>query len=208
MNTDDAYNRWSQTYDGVENKTRDLEGKAIRHVLNGISCHHIIEIGCGTGKNTGWLAAHSQKLTALDFSEGMLRQARQKVTDVKVSFQQADITLPWHVEQAELICCSLVLEHIQDLGFIFQQAARSLQKGGQFYICELHPYRQVQGARARFEHEGNTLHLEYYVHHISDYVSVALSEGFSCTALHEWFDGDDRAEIPRLVSYLFTKGGT
>lgn len=205
MHTGDAYNKWSHTYDQVENKTRDLEGKAIRTVLHKFNCRHILEIGCGTGKNTEWLAGHCQELTALDFSEGMLQQARRKITDPKVTFQQADITLPWSVKQAELICCSLVLEHIEDLDFIFGQASSSLAKGGRFYICELHPYRQLQGARARFEHEGDTLHLDYFIHHISDYLAAATNHGFSCAALHEWFDNDNRSEIPRLVSYLFIK---
>lgn len=205
MNTGEAYNKWAKTYDQVENKTRDLEERAIRTILKEVNVYHIIEIGCGTGKNTVWLASHCQELTALDFSEGMLREARQKIGDAKVSLQQADITKPWAVKPAELICCSLVLEHIEDLDFIFSQAAMSLSTGGQFYICELHPFRQLGGARARFEHEGDTLHLEYFIHHISDYLSAALANGFTCSGLQEWFDEDNRNEIPRLVSYLFQK---
>lgn len=205
MKTGEAYNKWAATYDQVENKTRDLEERAIRTILKEVNVYNIIEIGCGTGKNTAWLASHCQKLTALDFSEGMLGQAIQKIRDTKVSFQHADITKPWAVDPAELICCSLVLEHIEDLDFIFRQAAGSLVTGGQIYICELHPYRQLRGARARFEHEGDTLHLEYFIHHISDYLGAALKNGFICSGLQEWFDEENRNEIPRLVSYQFQK---
>ena len=203
MHTGDAYDKWSNTYDRVENKTRDLEGIAIRQVLLGSSYHHILEIGCGTGKNTGWLAGLCRQMTALDFSEGMLEQAKQKVNDDRVTFRWADITQPWKVDPADLICCSLVLEHIEDLDFIFSQAAATLVAGGRFYISELHPYRQMQGARARFEHEGKTHHLEYFVHHISDYFNSALEHGFVCAGLNEWFDDTRRREVPRLVSYLF-----
>ncbi len=55
MQTRDAYNNWSGTYDIVENKTRDLEAKAIRSILKEVQVDHILEIGCGTGKNTVWL---------------------------------------------------------------------------------------------------------------------------------------------------------
>ncbi|NEU09274.1 class I SAM-dependent methyltransferase [Flavihumibacter sp. R14] len=205
MNTGEAYDKWAKTYDQVENKTRDLEKRAVRTILKDIDVPHILEIGCGTGKNTAWLAGHCQELTALDFSEGMLRRARQKISDAKVNFRQADITKPWAVKPADLICCSLVLEHIEDLDFIFRQAEVSLSAGGQFYICELHPFRQLRGSRARFEHEGDTHHLEYFVHHISDYLSVAIANGFTCSGLQEWFDEDNRNEIPRLVSYQFHK---
>jgi ubiquinone/menaquinone biosynthesis C-methylase UbiE len=205
MDTGDAYNHWSNSYDHVENKTRDLEGKAIRKVLAGINCRHILELGCGTGKNTAWLAGHCEELTAFDFSEGMLDQAMQKIHHSKVTFQVADITLPWVVKPADLICCSLVLEHVEDLDFIFREAAASLDKDGRFYIGELHPYRQLHGARARFEHEGNTIRLEYFIHHVSDYMHAALRNGFICADLQEWFDEEQQHEMPRLISYLFQK---
>jgi ubiquinone/menaquinone biosynthesis C-methylase UbiE len=205
MNTRDAYDRWAKTYDTVANKTRDLEGKAIRTVLENFHCSHILEIGCGTGKNTSWLARHCTKLTAVDFSAEMLSQAREKIPEPKVVFQQADITRPWTTPASDLITCSLVLEHIKDLDFIFQQAAANLKAGGIFYICELHPYKQLQGSRARFQEEGQTLHLEYFVHHISEYMSAAFKNHFTCRSLTEWFDNDERGEVPRLVSYLFSK---
>lgn len=205
MHTRDAYNRWAKTYDTVVNKTRDLEAKAIRTVLEDFHCRHILEIGCGTGKNTPWLAGQCDTLTAIDFSAEMLGQAKEKIRTPKVVFQQADITKSWNMPGSDLIACSLVLEHIQDLDFIFQQAAANLSAGGKFYICELHPYKQLQGSRAKFEEEGQTLHLEYFVHHISEFMSAAFKNQFTCSSLLEWFDSGERGEIPRLVSYLFSK---
>lgn len=93
--TEDAYNRWSKTYDTVDYKTRDLEAKAIRSVLDQIYCSHIIEISCGTGKNTSWLAQHCEQLTAVDFSKEMLNQARQKIKDHNAVFEQAASSQPW-----------------------------------------------------------------------------------------------------------------
>jgi ubiquinone/menaquinone biosynthesis C-methylase UbiE len=205
MKTREAYDRWAKTYDSVPNKTRDLEEKAIRTVLENIQCKQILEIGCGTGKNTSWLANHCEKLTAVDFSPEMLKEAQGKVKNPKVNFQQADITQPWETPAADLITCSLVLEHIENLDFIFQQAASKLNDGGHFFICELHPYKQLQGSRAKFEEGGQTLHLEYFVHHISEYMSTALTYQFTCSSLLEWFDSENPGEMPRLVSYLFSK---
>ena len=135
METRDAYNRWAKTYDTVDNKTRDLEEKAIREVLQGTYVQHILEIGCGTGKNTSWLARHGEKLTAIDFSSEMLNRAQEKIHDPKVTFKQADINQVWESSPADIITCSLVLEHIRNIDFIFQQAASNLNKGGRFYVC-------------------------------------------------------------------------
>jgi ubiquinone/menaquinone biosynthesis C-methylase UbiE len=205
MQTQDAYNNWAGTYDSVNNLTRDLEAKAIRTLLEPVKAERILEIGCGTGKNTEWLTARCQQLSAVDFSEDMMQVAKEKIKDAKVEFRQADITKPWNFGKADLITCSLVLEHIEDLLFIFQQAAHTLNEGGLFYICELHPYKQLQGSRAKFEKDGNILHLEYFIHHISDYFNAALQNVFACDNLQEWFDTEDRSQTPRLVSFIFRR---
>jgi ubiquinone/menaquinone biosynthesis C-methylase UbiE len=189
----------------VINKTRDLEGKAMRILLQSIRVGKIIEIGCGTGKNTQWLASKCESLTAVDFSEEMMLLAKEKVNDPKVTFLQADITHPWHFDKADLICFSLVLEHIKDLYFVFEQASRTLDPGGRLYINELHPYKQLQGSRARFEKEGELLHLEYFIHQVSDYFQAATKHGFICEDLQEWFDGEERNDVPRLLSFSFRK---
>lgn len=205
MQTQDAYNHWAQTYDTVDNPTRDLEAIAIRTVLAPLKVDHTVEIGCGTGKNTKWLQERCRKLTAVDFSEEMMQIAKEKIKADKVQFLQADITKPWNIKKANLITCSLVLEHIENLDFIFQQAALVLDTSGQFYLCELHPYKQLQGSRARFEKEGKLQHLEYFIHHISDYFNAAQQNGFACEQLNEWFDTEDRTQTPRLISFVFRK---
>jgi ubiquinone/menaquinone biosynthesis C-methylase UbiE len=205
MLTKDAYNHWAKTYDTIVNKTRDLEAEAIRSVLGNSSFEKIAEIGCGTGKNTAWLADKCSHLTAIDFATEMLQAAKEKIGSEKVKFLQADITQPWTFDKVNLVTCSLVLEHIKDISFTFQQAASVLDAGGQFYICELHPYKQLQGSRARFEKDGDLLQLEYFIHHVSDYVEASIQNGFVCGNLLEWFDSEDRNQLPRLISFLFRK---
>src|SRR5258706_12956903 len=177
MITRDAYNSWAKTYDTAINKTRDLEAEAIRSVLGSSTFNSVLEIGCGTGKNTIWLAGRSTHLTAIDFSEEMLQIAQQKIVVENVHFQQFDITKKWIFNKVDLITCSLVLEHIKDISFIFRQAASVLDTNGKFYLCELHPYKQLQGSRARFEMDGNVTELEYFIHHVSDYFETAKQNG-------------------------------
>ena len=86
MNTKDAYNEWSSTYDSVLNKTRDLEIHAAQELLKDADFTSTLEIGCGTGKNTSWISRRTGNLTAVDFSEGMLTQAKIKIKDPHVFF--------------------------------------------------------------------------------------------------------------------------
>ena len=61
MSVQILYDRWSTTYDTVENKTRDLEKQACRTVLGDLRFKRVLELGAGTGKNTVWLAEHAEQ---------------------------------------------------------------------------------------------------------------------------------------------------
>ncbi len=200
------YNSWAKSYDEMINKTRDLEAKALRET---ITSHYIniVELGCGTGKNTSWLLEKCESLIALDFSEEMLAKARKKINSEKVSFKQQDLTKSWNLpeESTDLICCSLVLEHIEDLDSIFKKAAEILKKDGQFYIGELHPFKQYAGSKARFETDEGIQELEVFVSHITDFTDAAFNHGFKLLEMKEWFDDNDRKGLPRLVSFVFSK---
>lgn len=204
MNIQQAYNSWSETYDTVENKTRDLEAKALRQiVLNDNS--DILEIGCGTGKNTEFLQSKAGKLIGADFSAEMLARAKAKIQAENVEFRQMDLREEWKFGENsfDLITCSLALEHIENINFVFAQANKVLRENGQFYIGELHPFKQYQGSKARFETGSGVFELECFVHHISEFFEVAKNNNFDCTELKEWFDEDDKTQIPRLLTMIF-----
>ncbi len=126
MEIKDGYNLWAEQYDTNANKTRDLEGKAFRENLAGYNPGKCLEIGCGTGKNTEWLLQNAEHITAVDFSEEMIARAKEKIHSDKVQFIQADIRDSWDFlnSQYDLVSFSLVLEHIQNLDHIFQEASR------------------------------------------------------------------------------------
>ncbi|PKK38258.1 SAM-dependent methyltransferase [Siphonobacter sp. SORGH_AS_0500] len=207
MNVKEAYNHWSIQYDTNENKTRDLEALSLRETLSDFSFNSILELGCGTGKNTEWLVEKTKHLTSVDFSEEMLAQAKAKVTSDKVEFYQADLTEGWHFikQPYELVTFSLVLEHIENLDLIFEKVAHALTKGGYLYIGELHPFKQYSGSKARFETAEGTQVVTCFTHHISEFTQAASNHGFEIVSLNEYFDDDDRTGIPRILTFLFKR---
>jgi ubiquinone/menaquinone biosynthesis C-methylase UbiE len=210
MSTQKLYDQWSATYDTVENKTRDLERLACEAVLSDILFTRVLELGGGTGKNTTWLSERAEQVMSVDFSEEMQAIARTKVKNTNVEFRIGDVRSEWSFvdSSVDLITCSLILEHVEDLTFIFRQAAKILLPGGHFYICELHPFKQYEGSKARFQTEDGVQVTECFQHHVTDYTSAASANGFGIERMDEWFDGNDRTTTPRLVSFLFrsTKG--
>jgi ubiquinone/menaquinone biosynthesis C-methylase UbiE len=204
----EAYDQWAEQYDTNQNRTRDLEGLSLREHLAGKPLGRVLEIGCGTGKNTVWLVQHAESVSSVDLSGEMLARAREKVTDPKVRFVQADINRDWHFTEGErfdLVVFSLVLEHIEDLDAIFRKLHAVLDPGGRVYIGELHPFKQYAGTKARFETEEGTKVVTCFIHHVSEFTDAAKAHGFRISRVAEYFDEPNRQGIPRILTLMFNK---
>ena len=123
MSIQKAYNEWSETYDTDQNLTRDLDEKVTRETLANLRFDSILEIGCGTGKNTTFLAQVGAHVHALDFSEGMIEKAREKVKEENVKFSVADLTQKWPCENRsyDLIVCTSFWNTSQIFPSFFQR---------------------------------------------------------------------------------------
>lgn len=203
----EAYDIWSARYDADPNLTRDLDLIITRKTLLNLNCKLIIEIGCGTGKNTLFLSQIGSQVHAVDFSEAMINKAKEKFNSDKVTFFVADITEKWVSgdRSADLVTCNLVLEHATDLSFIFSEAYRSLVEGGLFFISELHPFKQYLGAKANFKTPEKIVEIPSSVHHISDFFNTAKKTGFIIEDFQEWWHEADTNKPPRLVTFKFRK---
>ena len=207
MDIGKAYNSWAAQYDTNENKTRDLEGLALKKLLSGKTFKHCLEVGCGTGKNTQWLLTICDQMTAIDLSQGMLDIAKNKIQSDKVNFIEGDISNDWTFanQTYDLVTFSLMLEHIEDLDAVFQKLAKVSDTGTRVYIGELHPFKQYAGSKARFETETGTQVVTCFNHHVTDFIQAANASGFHLILIDEQFDDADRSQLPRILNLLFEK---
>ncbi|MBA2113776.1 class I SAM-dependent methyltransferase [Bremerella alba] len=208
MSIRDAYSQWSITYDQDINRTRDLDQVATQQLLGNSRYQHTIEIGCGTGKNTSFYLSISETVTAVDFSPGMLDLARLKVESPSVVFREANLRERWPGADlaADLVACNLVLEHMDEMLPVFSESSRCLAAGGEFFVSELHPYRQYLGSQAQYQREGEVTFIDAYVHHFSEFHSAARSSGFQLNDVQEWWDDDLKERVPpRLITFLWKK---
>ena len=70
------YYAWAYQYDNNINPTRDLDKAVTKKSLSNLNFSNVLELGCGSGKNTEWLIARANKLVGLDFSASMLDLAK------------------------------------------------------------------------------------------------------------------------------------
>ena len=215
------YDEWAATYDTVQNRTRDLAATVLQKVDLDLTGRTIAEIGCGTGRNTAWLArpeAEALEIVALDFSEGMLARARERVSDSRVRFVHHDVRTRWPLENAsvDVVIVMLVMEHVEDLRPVFREAGRVLRAAGDFLICELHPERQLLGKKAEFTSEktGALKYVEAFLHQTEDYLNAGELAGFELVRHADWYDEDNdgneenKAKLPRVLSVHFRSRGS
>ena len=205
-----AYNRWSASYDADKNATRDLDAVVMRRIPLALEGKDVLELGCGTGKNTVFLAEHAARVTAVDFSEGMIARAHQRLVTSNVTFVRHDVREIWPVASASVdaVVANLILEHVHDLAIVFFEAARVLRPKGQFFFCELHPYRQLVGGQATFTdpRTGEKVEVTAHVHTVSEYVNGGIEAGLELRSLGEWTEeGAPPDAPPRLISLLFER---
>ena len=201
-----AYNVWVHQYDTNENATRDLNAAVLRRQPLELAGKSVLEVGCGTGLNTCWLADHARQVVGADFSEGMLRQARRRLKEQRVDLLRTDVTKPWPFAQAfDLVVANLVLEHVRQLEPLFREAHRVLLPGGQLYIAELHPYRQLRGAQAKYRDAGTgeEVLVPAFVHQVSEFVNAGLATGLALRRLGE--HRGDADTVPRLLTLSFER---
>ena len=201
----DDYNTWADQYDNNINTTRDLDKTVTKKSLSKIDFFKVLELGCGSGKNTEWLITKADRLVGLDFSKNMLELARKKIKNDKVTFINTDINKNWPVNDNsfDLATINLTLEHIEILDHVFNSLFMKLTQGGKCFVCELHPKKQLAGSRAQFEENETEVVLDVFQHSEQDYIKNAEKAGLNLLAKEEWYDNEK--DIPKLISFLFEK---
>ena len=204
-NNIDKYNAWAYQYDNNINPTRDLDKIVTKESLSNIDFFKVLELGCGSGKNTEWLISKADKLVGLDFSKNMLDMARKKIISQKVTFINADLNEKWPVNNNsfDLAIINLTLEHIEILDHIFNSLFMKLSQGGKCFVCELHPKKQLAGSKAQFKENGIDIVLDVFQHSEQEYIQSAERAGFNLLVKEDWYDNEK--DIPRLISFLFEK---
>ncbi len=207
MSIREDYNTWASTYDADSNTTRDTEHKAFISTISKLKYNNVLELGCGTGKNTIYLSKTSSTLHAVDISPQMIALAQDKVKAKNAKFSVIDISKPWNLgeNKFDLITCSLTLEHVPRLQLVFDEAYKHLKTDGYFYIGELHPVKKYLGeGYPRYIHKGKTHRIKSYTHHISKFINYPLRSGFEIISCDDWFKPQNK-EVPNIISFVYKK---
>ena len=202
-----GYDRWAKVYDHDANPLQALEEPHVREALGDVGGRDVLELGCGTGRHTAWLAEAGARVTAVDFSAGMLERARERVPVGDVRFIAHDLhdPLPFGDASFDAVLSGLVLEHLRDLDGFFAEAHRVLRPAGRAVVSAMHPAMFLRGSQARFTDpdSGERVQPGSLPHRIGDFVMAVLGAGFTLRGIGEHApDAEFAARYPRAERYI------
>jgi malonyl-CoA O-methyltransferase len=202
-----GYDRWAVIYDREANPLIGLEEAVVREALGDVAGLAVLDLGCGTGRHSVWLASAGATVTGIDFSEGMLEEARRKPEAGTVRFLAHDLhqPLPFAAGSFDLVVSGLVLEHLGDLDRFFGEARRVLRPGGRAVVSAMHPAMFLKGVQARFTDpdSGEKVQPGSFAHSIGAFVMASVRAGFALEGVDERApDADFAARYPRAEKYV------
>jgi len=207
VDTREGYDRWSHLYDLDGNPLIALEEKYFPEILGDVRGLTVADIGCGTGRHAARLASSGARVVALDFSTGMMRKARAKFGAEHVGFSVADFSrpLPLRDQYFDRVICCLVLDHIHDVGLLFDELKRICRADGFIAISVMHPAMMLRDVQAQFHDptSGARVRPRSAPNQISDYVNAATAAGLRIDHMSEHaVDAEVAGQYPRAMKYL------
>ncbi|HEY4845143.1 MAG TPA: class I SAM-dependent methyltransferase [Candidatus Dormibacteraeota bacterium] len=122
----------------------------------------VLELACGTGWWTQWLALHAADVTAVDAADGMLALNRKRVKMANVRYVLADV-FSWKPDRRyDLVFFAFWLSHVPHDRFaaFWQLVSEALAPGGRvFFIDELDTDR-ARGSETRLDDDAVLRELE------------------------------------------------
>jgi malonyl-CoA O-methyltransferase len=202
-----GYDRWAGVYDHDGNPLLQLEGPVVRAAAGEVRGLEVLDLGCGTGRHALWLAARGAAVTGVDFSEGMLAEARRKPGAEGVRFIVHDLhdRLPFSDGRFDLVVSGLVLEHLGNVDGLFAEARRVLKPGGRAVVSAMHPALFLRGTQARFTDpaSGEVVRPGSVPHSVGAFVMAAVRAGFRLADVAEVGpDADFATRYPRAAKYV------
>ena len=198
ITTPEGYARWAEVYDEPGNQLIDLEQPVVREILAGLPLGVALDVACGTGRHTEYLASLGHQVIGVDTSPDMLARARDRVTDGE--FYEADLhDLPLADDSVDVVVCALALSHVPDLAHALTELVRVLRPNGHLVISDSRGLIGDIGLPlVKIGPDGNFGYMPIWSRLASDYLAAALPLGLQVR----------RCEEPRRPSPLVGDDGS
>lgn len=139
------FNRIGRDWEKIQKEALDPE--VYRNAI--VSCipkdrEHILDLGCGPGALLSLLCHKAQKITGVDSSDRMIREASELFANQSnVELVQSPLeSLPFADSSVDTVVASMVLHHVSNPLQVFMEVHRVLTDSGIFCLVDLDKHSQ------------------------------------------------------------------
>ena len=137
---DELDTMWNESNDhpiALLRAENELRNPWIHEVLSASFPHpaRILDVGCGGGYLTNFLATKGHFVSGVDLSTQSLEVAAKSDQTGSVKYTRASAyTLPFEEKSFDVVCAMDLLEHVEKPAQVVAEASRVLKKGGLFFF--------------------------------------------------------------------------
>lgn len=136
----EAFDRFTTAGDAYSD---NIERPALERLTGEVNGARLLDIGCGSGTYSTWLAERGAQVFGIDLSSTMisLAQTRARERGVELELCVADISKPLPFVEAtfDAVFISTALHFVEKLGDAFKEMAKAMKPRAQLVASALHP---------------------------------------------------------------------
>ena len=139
---------WDQRYTRATALYGAEPNQFVVEELAGLSPRRVLDLACGEGRNSLWLASQGHEVTALDFSEVAIGHATElaEAAGVNVDFEVVDVVHDWQpAPQYDLVLLSYIQLPEEMRRVVHAKAVAALAPGGMIFLVAHHLDNLTQG---------------------------------------------------------------
>lgn len=157
----------------------DFYSQFLSHINQG---GHILDLGCGSGRDSREFIARGYQVTAIDGSPSLCKLASQLIGQNVLCMDFRDIAFNKEFDGV-WACASLLHLPSKEIPFIFSKIAQTLRSNGVFYASfKLGNFEGIRGGR-------------YYSDYTEESLIKAVTEAGNFQIIKMWLTNDARPEI-------------
>ena len=132
----EAFDRFTTAGDSYSD---NIERPALERLIGEIKGARLLDLGCGSGTYSTWLAERGARVVGIDLSSTMISLARAKDRELELCVADISKPLPFSEAEFDTVFTATALHYVENLGNALIEIAKVMKPEAQLVASALHP---------------------------------------------------------------------